>query len=540
MFWEDPWINGIGVASIAPAVLALVKPAACRCRTMQEGLINHAWATDISDPLSVDAVVQYLWLWAAVAAVERADGQDELSWKWTSDGCFTSRSAYQMLFEGTTTLPGATNVWNAFAPLKFKFHSWLALRGRCWTADRMCRRGMAAHTTCPLCNIDDESLIHISLHCTFSAVITKLERSSRANWNLAIRWPRLRRRTPSSSLTRLRATSSRSWSSPTASSTTASTSPSSTPSTNHDRVMAAADVATTTFTGSSAGGGRLRLVAVSDGIEDAGEHQNLVLLNTAMQVANPPQLEPLLDGDGEGLGKVTCVVVDVAMSFALDVVKRRGITSAALWPASAAVLWTMVNAGKLIRDGVINDDGAPLNLKNNSFHLTESTPPMDATFLAWNYLGNREAERMVFHYLDSIAQTAATKADYLLCNTFADIEPAIFTSPTPTNIIPIGPLRTWRRPTRHAPVGHFWHTEDATCMSFLDTQPRGSVVYVAFGSINIMTAEQVHELALGLQASGRPFLWVVRPEQADKLPIWFSDDVDGFGNGKVVGWAPQE
>jgi UDP:flavonoid glycosyltransferase YjiC (YdhE family) len=165
---------------------------------------------------------------------------------------------------------------------------------------------------------------------------------------------------------------------------------------------------------------------------------------------------------------------------------------------------------------------------------------MDATFLAWNYMGNPDAERMVFHYLDSIAQTAATKADYLLCNTFADIEPAVFTDATPTNIIPIGPLRTWRRPTRHAPLGHFWHTEDATCMSFLDTQPRGSVVYVAFGSISIMTAEQVHELALGLQASGRPFLWVVRPEQAGKLPVGFADDVDGSEKGKVVGWAPQE
>ncbi|KAM0876223.1 hypothetical protein ACQ4PT_036315 [Festuca glaucescens] len=30
---------------------------------------------------------------------------------------------------------------------------------------------MASHTTCPLCNIDDESLGHLSLHCTFSSVV---------------------------------------------------------------------------------------------------------------------------------------------------------------------------------------------------------------------------------------------------------------------------------------------------------------------------------------------------------------------------------
>jgi len=109
-----------------------------------------------------------------------------------------------------------------------------------------------------------------------------------------------------------------------------------------------------------------------------------------------------------------------------------------------------------------------------------------------------------------------------------------------TTVIPIGPLRTWQRPTRHAPVGHFWHADNVACMSFLDAQPRGSVVYVAFGSISIMTAEQVQELALGLKASGRPFLWVVRPEQAGKLPTGFTDDVGALGKGKVVGWAPQE
>ncbi|EMS56980.1 UDP-glycosyltransferase 83A1 [Triticum urartu] len=184
--------------------------------------------------------------------------------------------------------------------------------------------------------------------------------------------------------------------------------------------------------------------------------------------------------------------------------------------------------------------GAPVNLENNSFHLNESATSMDATFLAWNYMGNRDAERLVFHYLTSTAQAAAAKADFLLCNTFSDIEPAVFAGPTPATILPIGPLRTWQRPTRHAPVGHFWHADDAACMSFLDAQPRGSVVYVAFGSISIMTAAQLQELALGLEASGRPFLWVVRPEQAGKLPDGFADAIDGLAKGKVVGWAPQE
>ena len=133
---------------------------------------------------------------------------------------------------------------------------------------------------------------------------------------------------------------------------------------NHRRLVAAdADAAKWTGSSSAAEGGRLRLVAVADGMDDDTEDRwNLVLLNAAMQEAIPPQLEPLLDGERdatgeEGLGEVTCVVVDFGMSFALDVVKRRGIKSAALWPASAGVLSAMVNAEKLIRDGVIDDDG---------------------------------------------------------------------------------------------------------------------------------------------------------------------------------------
>ncbi|KAI7725879.1 hypothetical protein M8C21_010947, partial [Ambrosia artemisiifolia] len=48
------------------------------------------------------------------------------------------------------------------------------------------------------------------------------------------------------------------------------------------------------------------------------------------------------------------------------------------------------------------------------------------------------------------------------------------------------------------------------CIRWLDTNPEASVVYVAFGSQAILSMEQVEEIAIGLLASGRPFLWVIR------------------------------
>ncbi|XP_071677042.1 uncharacterized protein [Lolium perenne] len=159
LFWEDAWIGGLTVDSIAPAILQLVKPAMWRVRTVQQGKLNNAWALDISGQLSVDAVVQYLCLWVAVSReLQQVDDtaiSDVFRWKWTADGCFSSRGAYRALFHGTVGLPAAPLVWNSFAPLKFKFHAWLALRRRCWTADRRLRHGLPSHTLCQLCDASD-------------------------------------------------------------------------------------------------------------------------------------------------------------------------------------------------------------------------------------------------------------------------------------------------------------------------------------------------------------------------------------------------
>jgi hypothetical protein len=58
-------------------------------------------------------------------------------------------------------------MWHSFAQLKYKMHAWLALRRRYWTADRRLRRGLASHTLCPLCAAANETLDHLSLHCSF-------------------------------------------------------------------------------------------------------------------------------------------------------------------------------------------------------------------------------------------------------------------------------------------------------------------------------------------------------------------------------------
>uniref|UniRef100_A0ACD5ZZJ6 Uncharacterized protein n=1 Tax=Avena sativa TaxID=4498 RepID=A0ACD5ZZJ6_AVESA len=83
--------------------------------------------------------------------------------------------------------------------------------------------------------------------------------------------------------------------------------------------------------------------------------------------------------------------------------------------------------------------------------------------------------------------------------------------------------------------------EDAA-VRWLDEQPAKSVVYVALGSEVPLSAEQVHELALGLELAGTRFLWALRKPSgvtdADVLPPGFEERMRDRGL-VVTGWVPQ-
>uniref|UniRef100_A0ACD5T8Q2 Uncharacterized protein n=1 Tax=Avena sativa TaxID=4498 RepID=A0ACD5T8Q2_AVESA len=98
------------------------------------------------------------------------DVQDSFRWKFATDGSFLTRSTYLACFAGRTALPAATQVWSTSTPLKYKFFGWLAIQNRCWTVERLQRRGLPNHGTCPLCELENgnESLDHILLQCSFS------------------------------------------------------------------------------------------------------------------------------------------------------------------------------------------------------------------------------------------------------------------------------------------------------------------------------------------------------------------------------------
>ncbi|KAH9714971.1 UDP-glycosyltransferase 73C6 [Citrus sinensis] len=82
------------------------------------------------------------------------------------------------------------------------------------------------------------------------------------------------------------------------------------------------------------------------------------------------------------------------------------------------------------------------------------------------------------------------------------------------------------------------------CLKWLDSWEPSSVVYVCLGSLCNCSTRQLIELGLGLEATKKPFIWVVRAgDKTKELEEWLSEEkfeerIEGRGL-LIRGWAPQ-
>jgi hypothetical protein len=169
---------------------------------------------------------------------------------------------------------------------------------------------------------------------------------------------------------------------------------------------------------------------------------------------------------------------------------------------------------------------AGIPTKKQEIQLSPNMPKMDTANFPWKTM-----DKILVDHIGQEMQLMEL-GSWWLCNTTHNLEHATFSiSP---KFLPIGPLMS----NDHSNKSSFWQ-EDTTCLDWLDQHPPQSVIYVSFGSLAVMDQNQFKELALGLDLLNKPFLWIVRPSNDNKVNYAYPEEFHGT-KGKIVGWAPQK
>jgi hypothetical protein len=154
---------------IAPRLLKTIPKKLINKRTVQEAIRDNLWINDIPRSLSVGALADFLRLWDLVAQVVLyPDKEDKHIFRLAVNGKYSTKAAYKGVFLGSVEFEPFERIWKTWAPPKCRFFLWLVAHKKCWTADRLEKRGLDHPERCPLCDQERETIDHLLVNYVFS------------------------------------------------------------------------------------------------------------------------------------------------------------------------------------------------------------------------------------------------------------------------------------------------------------------------------------------------------------------------------------
>lgn len=246
---------------------------------------------------------------------------------------------------------------------------------------------------------------------------------------------------------------------------------------------------------------------------------------------------------------VTCIVSDGTMPFTIDVGKELGIPVVVFWTFSACGFMGFFQYRALVEKGLTAfiDE----SILSNEFLDTiidwipgfENVRYKDLP----TFFLTKDPNEEVFNLAMESTQKAS-EASALGIQTFDALEPNVLNALSSIfpNLYTIGPLEPLLNKisngNRLNSLGYSLWKEDPHCLTWLDLQKPGSVIYVNFGSVVVMSNEKLIEFAWGLANSNQSFLWIIRPDlvtgSSAILPPEFERETRG--RSLIAGWCAQE
>jgi hypothetical protein len=168
LFWSDRWLNGQSLDRVVPHLFHTISRRAKK-RTVFDALTDMRWVSDIRGALTVAVLDEYLELWDMLSEVVLQPNVAEThTWRFAASGQYSAKSAYEAMFVGAIHFKPWERIWKSWAPGKCKFFMWLVAHNKCWTADRLAKRGLQHPESCPLCDQEGETINHLLVACVFS------------------------------------------------------------------------------------------------------------------------------------------------------------------------------------------------------------------------------------------------------------------------------------------------------------------------------------------------------------------------------------
>ncbi|XP_023763165.1 anthocyanidin 3-O-glucosyltransferase 2 [Lactuca sativa] len=241
-----------------------------------------------------------------------------------------------------------------------------------------------------------------------------------------------------------------------------------------------------------------------------------------------------------GSARVAGFVVDMFCTGMIDVANEFNIPTYVFFTSNAGFLRFKLYIQTLY--DYENQDIVVLSNSDSTIHVPSFAKPVPTKVFPGVF--------QTLEGLDFVLGSARRlrKAKAIIVNTFLELETHAIKSfsedCTIPMVYPVGPILNLEGCSLKA-------AGNDEIITWLDSQPPSSVVFLCFGSTGSFDEFQVKEIANGLERSGYRFLWSLRRPPKDKRTRAPSDYEDlgtvlpeGFlqrtaGIGKVTGWVPQ-
>ncbi|XP_038974690.1 7-deoxyloganetin glucosyltransferase-like isoform X1 [Phoenix dactylifera] len=295
-----------------------------------------------------------------------------------------------------------------------------------------------------------------------------------------------------------------------------------------------------------------RLETIPDGLSpsdrESPEYSTKFYLSTKINSVAP--LRELLSelNNSSRTPPITCIIFNWLMTFSLDVAEQLGIPALVFCTMSACGFMGALHLGELVQRGYI-----PLKDKScitNGYldTIIDWIPGMKGIRLGdiSSFVRTVDRDDMFLNFEKETASNAL-RAWGLILNTFDHMECDVLRAmkhmfPQMYALGPLPALLNRLTEKQRNPICLSLWKEDSSCMEWLNTQRDSSVIYVNFGSLTVMTTQQLVEFAWGLAESKHPFLWIIRPDLVAgglaALPEEFITETKG--RSLLASWCSQE